>query len=624
MNSFVITPSTDLAIYIFRHVGKAWEPDRFPCPDRSNHVKVQKSAKTAWCGAVVAGVVCFGAMVARTQDKDETVKFTVQTELVLIPTVVTDRSGKHVSGLKKEDFLVQEDGAQQKIATFEEITSSANRSKRADMPGEFSNAASGEGSARRVTLIVLDLINTNFADQASARQELVKYLTQSIDVREPTGLYLLTRSGIQVVHDFTTDPQILVDALHQVNGDAMQMVDTSDSTSSANTGSPSAKAPEAGGGHGHSSGASGKSSASDEAGKLQNFLNQADFNMKSFEQRMAITYTLEAMQQLAQSVAAFPGRKSLIWASGGFPFNVTGSMELAPAGRDGLADVLPLYERTWQLLNDSEISLYPVDVKGLKTPSGYNATRGGSGSARNPARNSISSGSMRQMDTQATFGTFATMTGGRAYYNSNDLVRGFRDAVDDSSQYYMIGYYLDQSKTKAGWRKVTVKLNHEHGDVRARSGFFVTNTTMNAETSRNNDMTSALQSSLDFTSLVLHVHWDKMAPGKDPGIKHVTYSMLVGPTSNVINESDNNHMVLDFAAIAITPDGKIAATPAGQKVDIHLTAERATLIKEKGVVYNGGLDLPPGEYQVRFAVRDDLNGRTGSVSGPLKVESSGS
>jgi hypothetical protein len=42
---------------------------------------------------------------------------------VLIPTLVTDKSGNHVSGLKKEDFTVLENGAEQKIATFEEITS---------------------------------------------------------------------------------------------------------------------------------------------------------------------------------------------------------------------------------------------------------------------------------------------------------------------------------------------------------------------------------------------------------------------------------------------------------------------------------------------------------------------
>ena len=53
-----------------------------------------------------------------------------------------------------------------------------------------------------MTLIVLDLINTQFLDQAYARKDLLKYLTQSVNQREPTALYTLTRSGIHVIHDF--------------------------------------------------------------------------------------------------------------------------------------------------------------------------------------------------------------------------------------------------------------------------------------------------------------------------------------------------------------------------------------------------------------------------------------
>jgi hypothetical protein len=51
-----------------------------------------------------------------------------------------------------------------------------------------------------------------------------------------------------------------------------------------------------------------------------------------------------------------------------------------------------------------------------------------------------------------------------------------------------------------------------------------------------------------------------------------------------------------------------------------MTAEKLSLIHQQGIIYNGALDLAPGEYLVRFVVRDDLRGRTGSVSGPLKVE----
>jgi hypothetical protein len=224
------------------------------------------------------------------------------------------------------------------------------------------------------------------------------------------------------------------------------------------------------------------------------------------------------------------------------------------------------------------------------------------------------------MDTQATFQTFAAMTGGSAVYNSNDLVKGFRDAVRDSSEYYMLGYYLDHSNSKSGWRKLTVKVNREHCEVRTRSGFFVTDATVDPDKSRSGDIASALQSPLDYTSLGLQAHWSKTEPAPEAGKKRVVYQMHLSREATVVNEADNNHVALDFVAQAIAPDDKPVGQPVGQKIDVHLTAEKLNVIRNQGVVYNGALDLAPGEYTVRFVVRDDLTGRTGSVSGPLKVE----
>jgi VWFA-related protein len=589
-------------------------------------IRGKLSIYAALAGALVVALACSVFVFAgagggdKGKDKDASeVKFAAGAKLVLVPTLVTDKSGNHIGGLKQEDFTVLENGAPQKIATFEEITSDPHRLSRPRNPNEFNNALAGGASARRVTLIVLDLINTPFLDQANARKELLKYLTQSVNEREPTGLYTLTRGGVQVVHDFTSDPRILVAALHVVKGDSYQMVDSDEQVEAiTGTASPDGSSGAPSGGGSSKSGGSSKGNAQaavqGEAQKLQSMMEDSELNFKSFEQRLAITYTLDGLQTVAQALAGVPGRKSLIWASGGFPFNVSdNTMQLAPAGRDTLADVLPLYERTWQLLNDAEIALYPVDVKGLQ--SGMP-----SASLRNPGKNYSRHMQQRQFDTQSSFQTFAEMTGGRAYYGSNDLEKGFREAVNDSAEYYMLGYYMDRAQTKPGWRKLTVKTKREHVEVRARSGFFVTNAAIDPESSRNSDILSALQSPLDYTSLALVARWNKIEPGKEPGKKHVSYEMRLTPDAGVINDADNNHVALDFVAMAKSPEGKAVDQPKGQKIDLHLTPERLSAIRQQGVVYRDALDLAPGEYTVRFVVRDDLSGRTGSVAAPLKVE----
>src|SRR5260370_38647417 len=224
------------------------------------------------------------------------------------------------------------------------------------------------------------------------------------------------------------------------------------------------------------------------------------------------------------------------------------------------------------------------------------------------------------MDTQSTLQTFASMTGGRAYYNSNDLVKGFRDAVHDSAEYYMLGYYLDRSKTKAGWRKLAVKVKRDHVDVRARSGFFVTKATVDPENSRNSDISSALQSPLDYTSIALVVRWDKIEPGKEPGKKHVNYGMHLVPDAALINDAESNHFVIDFVALAKTPEGKTVDHPVGQEIEAHLTPEKLAAVRQHGISYSAALDLAPGENTVRVDVRDDLSGPIDAVAARTEAE----
>src|SRR5450755_2665058 len=196
--------------------------------------------------AAIAIFICANFIFATpNKDKENSeLKFTARTELVLIPTLVTDKSHNHIGGLKKEDFTVLENGVEQKVATFEEITSAAQRWSRPGNPNassnsnDFSNMLAGQPANRRVTLIVLDLLNTPFVDQAYARKDLLKYLTQSVDQREPTALYTLNRNGLHIIHDFTTDPRVLVAALHKVKGDAAPMADNG-GTVEAITGSAS-------------------------------------------------------------------------------------------------------------------------------------------------------------------------------------------------------------------------------------------------------------------------------------------------------------------------------------------------------------------------------------------------
>ena len=87
------------------------------------------AAATALAVALAGSVVAFAGAADKDKGNGNTseVKFAAGAKLVLVPTLVTDKSGNHISGLKQEDFTVLENGAEQKIATFEEITSDPHR-----------------------------------------------------------------------------------------------------------------------------------------------------------------------------------------------------------------------------------------------------------------------------------------------------------------------------------------------------------------------------------------------------------------------------------------------------------------------------------------------------------------
>lgn len=524
----------------------------------------------------------------------DTPTFHSQTQLVVVSAVVTDHSGAHVPNLKKEDFSLRENGEEQKIAIVEEVHSVTDRLTRATstQPNVYSNLVSGSPGAHRLTIIAIDAINTPLMDQARARPQIIKFLSNWASSGEPVALVVLTRSGVKVIHDFTTDPKVLARALDKAKNRNEQVVDE-----------PTGEAgPE-------------EDATNAEEQQLLQALADSQDRFVAFQRRVAATMTLDALQAIARAYSGIPGRKSLIWASSGFPFSITEqTISTAPAS-DGLGDMLPLYNSTWQALNDSQIAVYPVDLRGL-------AVLMPDASIRRPSRNFNQQMSWANNERIATFQTIAEATGGEAFYNNNDIVGAFRKAADDSSSYYLLGYYLDPKDTKPGWRKLKVTVNRPGMHVRARSGFFVLKASADGQSEeavRRSAVSLAVSSPLDFTGIGVTAAFGPMTPGKKAGTKTVPFELALGPNSVEIDTNDKNHVRLDFLAFARTATGE-AVDQNGRTVEAHLSPESVGKLRNGGTKYNGVLELPPGEYTVRFVVRDVLSGRIGTVSAPLKVE----
>ncbi len=526
------------------------------------------------------------------------VEFRSQSVLIQVPVVVTDRSGNHLHGLNKEDFTVLENGKPVSVAGFEELTASTARLTIPTAPaGQFRNLTLDGPQPRNVVVIALDTVNTPFLDQTYGRRELVKFLAHNVDSGQVLALMLITSHGLKVIQGLSSDSAHLMQALNQAAGEISPMETMSTDAQESITG-------------GLPSFGQGGTGTDPVLGGLNWFVQYGDAVEAQFQQSNAIETTMNAFLGIAWSLSGVPGRKSLIWATGGFPFAMD-SPSSVPGGYLSL-----LYERTMLSLNDAQVSVYPVDIRGLaNSPSFVNGNHSGAFSGTAVSRQ-ISNRMWLQQSKIDTLNDFADMTGGKAFYNTNDLAGSFKRAADDASSYYMLGYYLDTKNNKPGWRKLQVKVDKKDTEVRARNGFFVTNATMNPLLSRDRDMVNALHSPIEGTGVPMTVQWVGVAA--DGEKKKAVFSAHMPGGGLTFEGSGRSQLNFDFAALAYDKDGKEASQTARNYTPVVPDAQIAS-VRTNGMDFRNALELAPGKYTVRFVVRDNVTGKVGSVTAPLTV-----
>ena len=151
------------------------------------------------------------------------------------------------------------------------------------------------------------------------------------------------------------------------------------------------------------------------------------------------------MEDATKKLAAYPEKKALIYFSSGLTLT-------------GLENQSQL-RATVNSAVRANVSFYPVDARGLtaSSPVGDASTASGRGTgaftgATQSSRRSSTTGS------QDTLYTLASDTGGKALVDSNDLALGIRQAQEDISSYYILGYYSSNAAEDGKFRKIQVKL----------------------------------------------------------------------------------------------------------------------------------------------------------------------
>src|SRR5271168_4180247 len=142
--------------------------------------------------------------------------FKSSSNLVLVPTVVRDRQGKHLAGLTRDMFRLEENGKPQTISLFEEVHASEGDSPPYPSPElGYSNLPFDNASQQSLVIIVLDLLSTKPIQREDGKQLMIKFLSSRLPRGQMVAELCITSKGLQSIHPFSTDTKSLIEALRK-------------------------------------------------------------------------------------------------------------------------------------------------------------------------------------------------------------------------------------------------------------------------------------------------------------------------------------------------------------------------------------------------------------------------
>jgi len=476
-------------------------------------------------------------------------KLSVTTREVVLDVVVTDKKGNLVKrdDLKKDDFTILEDKQPQRVRGFE--PPSAHQMPPVTEKPIVSSAADLKkiGDAP-VTVLVLDELNSRFEDMSFSRNAMVKYLeSQPAVLKEPTVLLIASNTKFQQMHDYTQDRDALIDVVKKHMPEyPWRMMD---------------------------SGKTGPGAV----------------------ERMG--QVLAALLQIAQASTGTPGRKNLIWVGNGYP-----SADLTGLDDKTVNTIETAVKRVTNRLLAARITMYSIDpapgtttVVDVQTPEDLDSSQNETGS------DPFGSGT-------ASFETFATSTGGKAFRGRNDINNEIGEGIAAGSFYYTLSYTPSNTSTDAAkYRNIRIVMKDPNLRATTRDGYYQETAAdanpVNDKDSKPKqqmanlqlDISGALTSTISYNGL--NVKAAKAADG--------TYRIAVDAAG------------LTWGPDAKGVDGAEATVVAGWydakgKLVGHVAREEVSPRGDEAV-FSLPIPLPAGTARLRVMVRDATSGRMGTV-----------
>jgi VWFA-related protein len=240
---------------------------------------------------------------------------------VVLPVIVSDRSGQVVHGLQNSDFSVHcEKGFS--LVSAQEIAPATVSKFKDPVP----------------IYVLYDVLTIPAPKQGTVSKVLLSYLRAAALENRAVTLLVLTDGGLQVIHEMTTDPAVLRAAL--------DLLDSKQLPGAVGQGEQVKVKEE-----------------TERLRRLTQLLAAAHFKAYT----PAALQQLQAMARIGEMLHGSPKRKLLVWLTGPFPVTVD-SGELHFNGLlhtdwdPSLAGLADQYQRAIDSLNASHVSVYAIRI----------------------------------------------------------------------------------------------------------------------------------------------------------------------------------------------------------------------------------------------------------------------
>ncbi len=540
------------------------------------------------------------------------------TRLVYVDVVVRDSHGQIVHGLTQQDFKVQEDGKPQAIAFFEAHTydaaAAAPTATPAPPPGQltFSNVASPGTVSGSINILLFDLLNTPGSDQVYARRQMLKFL-RDLPPGQRVALFVLT-TQLRMLQGFTGNSDLLSSAAKMLDPKDFRIL-RSQAQQEHDADYLQALAESMSG-----------RDPGDSLGHAIKDLAQEDAINADNRARL----TLSALAELARATSGYPGRKNLMWLSASFPLAVGAWMEYNPEATGDLvhstADLMSQRE-TANLMATAQIAIYPISVLGTQLDNIGAESRGGAETEQvtnvAPLGRRLGTDRPGQFtgQTQQSYASddLARQTGGKAFYDSNDLAGALRQSFQEGSNYYSLAYYPQNPDWNGKFRQIRVDLARKGATLTYRRGYFALPDAL-ASADPGKELNVALQPETP-ESTMLRLKAAVELPGDGHPMLTVTANI---DAANVEFTTDaaGHHRAKLLVLLVAFPDGpKLPEEPPQNSgtLNIDLDAARYQTVLERGIGFQQALTLKPGKYRLRLGVSDVSNHHLGTLDMPIDL-----